>query len=118
VSRDKGRKLTKLDVCRIKQRLEVGQRAKEQATHLNDAALAAKFDAPQHVIRALCSGRKCRSLSDEDKRLLGLCFDERTKLLAEAQKHSQVAVARDYGVSVSLISHIALGNMWREVCCE
>ena len=110
--KDSRNKLTEERALRIKRLVARGRWLKTQASYLNDKSLGEKFDIHPATIRALCSGRNARNISDDDKRLLSECFTERARLLDEARLHSQDAVARQEGVSVSLVYHICAGTMW------
>jgi len=110
---DKGRKLDFDGALRIKKRCALARKMKAEAKLLSDKALGQKFEIPACTVRNFGSGRACKEIPDEDKRLLQDCIDERTRLLAEAKKHRAVDIAADEGVCSSVVSHIANGLLWK-----
>jgi len=112
-------KLTKLQAAEILRRRRLAQAYIEEAALLSNMALAEKFEINHKSISRIVNNHRWKgskkfygSMTSHDAQLIRNAAKERDKLKSLAAEHSARAIAKEFGVSESLVGLIGTGFRW------
>jgi len=112
-------KLTTAQASEILRRRRLAQAYIEEAALLSNTALAAKFEINHKSISRIVNNHRWDSakkfygnMTSHDAQLIRNAAKERDNLKSLAAEHSVRAIAKEYGVSESLVGLIGTGFLW------
>ena len=112
-------KLTKDKASEILRRRRLAQAYTEEAALLSNTALASKFEINHKSISRIVNNHRWKgskkfygSMTSHDAQLIRNAAKERDKLKSLAAEHSARVIAKEYGVSESLVGLIGTGIRW------
>lgn len=110
-------RLTAKQARQILDRIEIRRELTRQARELSNPALGEKFGLHHKSISRIVTGKRggikpYRDVTLADYALIRECASERSRLTREAAKHSDASLAKEYGISKSLVCGIGMGTRW------